>query len=163
MSVTGSRGPGAPFYAPTKYGTIAKQRLCCKFCSTCSCLICPNVLLHALFCCPYFADSIKDVAVNTTLKLMHFLNTTHIPLAVSTLQPKNAFPFTYRALPLAADVLPLLNPPDLQLDSLRSRVVSRQTGQDALLELLLQQKEPVTVIATGVSLLSAKPGRSTST
>jgi hypothetical protein len=99
------------------------------------------------------ADSIKEVAVNTTLKLMHFLNTTHIPLAASTLQPKNAFPLTYRAQPLAADVLPALNPPDLQLDSLINRVVSRQAGQGALLGLLLQQKEPVTVIATGMHLI----------
>jgi inosine-uridine nucleoside N-ribohydrolase len=101
-----------------------------------------------------FADSIKEVAVNTTLKIMHFLNITHIPLAVSTLQPKNAFPLIYRAQPLAADVLPALNPPDLKLNSLRSRVVPKKAGQDALLELLLQQKEPVTVIATGGCLCS---------
>lgn len=101
--------------------------------------------LHA----PLFADSIKEVAINTTLKLLHYLNRTDVPLAVSTLQPRNAFPMLYRAGPLAADVLPALNPPNLQLEALSSKVVSKQAGQDALTQLLLKQEEPVTIIATG--------------
>jgi inosine-uridine nucleoside N-ribohydrolase len=95
------------------------------------------------------SDSIKDVAVNATLKLMHFLNKTNTPPAVSTLRTKNSFPLLYRAGPLAADVLPALNPPDLQLESLTKRLVAQQPGQDVLLELLLKQQEPVTIIATG--------------
>jgi len=107
--------------------------------------LCLALQLHA----PLSADSIKDVAVNTTLKLLHYLNRTDVPIAVSTLQPRNAFPMLYRAGPLAADVLPALNPPDLQLEALRSKVVSKQAGQDAMTQLLLKQKEPVTIIATG--------------
>ena len=80
---------------------------------------------------------------------MHFLNRTDVPLAVSTLQPKNAFPLMYRAGPLASDVLPALNPPDLKLQQLKEQVVAKQAGQDALTELLMGQQEPVTVIATG--------------
>jgi hypothetical protein len=106
-----------------------------------------NLPLHATC---LLSDSIEEVAVNTTLKLMHFLNSTNTPVAVSTLRTKNSFPLLYRAGPLAADVLPALNPPDLQLESLRKRLVAQQPGQDALLELLLKQQEPVTIIATGV-------------
>lgn len=87
--------------------------------------------------------------MNTTLKLMHFLNKTNIPVSVSTLQLKNSFPLLYRAGPIAADVLPALNPPDLPLNSLRQRLVAQQPGQDALLQLLQKQKEPVTILATG--------------
>jgi hypothetical protein len=114
------------------------------------------------------ADSLKDIAVNTTLKLMHFTNNTRIPVGVSTLQLKNPFPLLYRAGPLAADVLPVLNPPGLQLDRLRSKAVRQQPGQDALTELLLKQQEPVTVVATGgcgaagslrVGLCRGFPGR----
>jgi hypothetical protein len=83
---------------------------------------------------------------------MHFLNKFNTPLAVSTLEPKNSFPLLYRAGPLAADVLPALNPPDLQLESLGKRLVAQQPGQDALLQLLLKQQEPVTIIETGACL-----------
>lgn len=109
----------------------------------------------------FHTDSIKDVAVNTTLKLMHFLNVTHVPLAVSTLKTQNAFPLMYRAGPLAADVLPALNPPDLNLPALRDKLVSKQAGQDALTELLLKQKEPVTVVATGACAFTADSTRHT--
>lgn len=94
-------------------------------------------------------DSIEGVAVNTTLKLMHLLNRTNVPMAVSTLKPKNAFPLMYRAGGLVSDVLPMLNPADLDLEGLRMRVVLQKPGQDALTDVLAKAKSPVTIVATG--------------
>lgn len=94
------------------------------------------------------ADSIADVAINTTLKLFHFMDRT-VPLAVSTLKPKVPFPMLYRAGPLAADVLPQLNPAGLNLKALRDKALTKQPGQDALVDMLLKQQEPVIVLATG--------------
>jgi hypothetical protein len=97
-------------------------------------------------------DSLQPLATNTTLKLLRFANRTDVPLAVSTLAVTNPFPLPYRAAPIAADVLPQLNGAGAaaQLGALRQRLVARQPGQDVLTQVLLQQTEPVVVVATGV-------------
>lgn len=95
-------------------------------------------------------DCIADVAVNTTLKLLHLLGHNDIPIALSTLQAVNPFPIHYRAQTLSMDVLPMLNnhhPADTE--ALKQRLLQPVPGQEYLARLLLQQDEPVTLIMTG--------------
>eukprot|EP00878_Enallax_costatus_P012698 GHUV01013262.1.p1 GENE.GHUV01013262.1~~GHUV01013262.1.p1 ORF type:complete len:194 (+),score=37.94 GHUV01013262.1:213-794(+) len=95
-------------------------------------------------------DCLADVAVNTTLKMLHVLGHHDIPIALSTLQAVNPFPTHYRAQTLSMDVLPMLNhhsPADI--DALRQRLLQPIPGQEYLAQLLLQQEEPITMIMTG--------------
>jgi purine nucleosidase len=41
-------------------------------------------------------DCIADIAVNSTVKLLHLLGYSHIPVALSTLKAANPFPDRYR-------------------------------------------------------------------
>lgn len=42
------------------------------------------------------ADCIANVAANTTIKMLHTLNITNVPVAISTLQGVNPFPDIWR-------------------------------------------------------------------
>lgn len=56
-----------------------------------------------------------------------------------------------RAQGLSIDVLPMLNHhAPSNIAALRQRLLVRQPGQEYLLQLLLQQEEPVTLVMTGV-------------
>ena len=89
------------------------------------------------------ADSISELALNTTLKLMDLLDASEVPVALSTLPAVNPFPLHWRWQGSRVDVLPLLNqrPP-------KQKPVE-EPGQDFLLHLLQQQAEPVDIVATG--------------
>lgn len=71
--------------------------------------ICSNMLasgfspLLLCYCCCRMqgitiveGDCIADIAVNTTVKLLHLLGRQHIPVALSTLKAANPFPDRYR-------------------------------------------------------------------
>lgn len=95
-------------------------------------------------------DCIADVAVNTTLKLLHLLGHHDIPIALSTLTAVNPFPIHYRAQTLSMDVLPVLNHQEpADIEALRRRLLQPVSGQEYFAQLLLQQTQPVTIIMTG--------------
>lgn len=103
-------------------------------------------------------DCYADVAANTTLKLLHLVQQPDIPVAVSTLLAVNPFPAAYRSQGLILDVLPILNrhsPADLA--ALQNRHLQQVPGQEFFAQLLLQQTDKVTVVATG-ECQATRPG-----
>lgn len=95
-------------------------------------------------------DCYADVAANTTIKLLHLLKQPDIPVAVSTLPAVSPFPPAYRSQGLILDVLPILNrhsPADLA--ALHNRHLQQVPGQEVFAQLLLQQTDKVTIVATG--------------
>jgi hypothetical protein len=59
-------------------------------------------------------------------------------------------PLPCRAQGLSIDVLPMLNHhAQGDVAALKERLLVRQPGQEYLLQLLLQQEEPVTLVMTG--------------
>lgn len=95
-------------------------------------------------------DCHADVAANTTMKLLQVLGQSDIPVAVSSLTAANPFPAPYRSQGLILDVLPMLNHGDSSdLAALKDRQLQQQPGQEFFAQLLLQQTEKVTVVATG--------------
>lgn len=102
-------------------------------------------------------DCYADVAANTTLKLLHLLQQPDIPVAVSTLPAVSPFPAAYRSQGLILDVLPILNrhsPADLA--ALHNRHLQQVPGQEVFAQLLLQQTDKVTIVATGE--FTTRPG-----
>lgn len=101
-------------------------------------------------------DCYADVAVNTTFKLLQLRNQPDIPVAVSSLEAVNPFPAPYRSQGLILDCLPMLNTHPSDVEALRSRQLQQQPGQEFFAQLLLQQTEKVTVIATGECCAAAR-------
>jgi purine nucleosidase len=84
------------------------------------------------------------------MKLLQVLGQPDIPVAVSSLTAVNPFPAPYRSQGLILDVLPMLNHGDpLHLAALKDRQLQQQPGQEFFAQLLLQQTQKVTVVATG--------------
>lgn len=94
------------------------------------------------------ADCRIEVATNTTLKLLHTLGDLKIPVAVSSLAGANPFPDVWRASGISVDVQPLINNFETYEELIDGRLV-HTPGEDYLAELLLEQDEPVTIVATG--------------
>lgn len=95
------------------------------------------------------ADSVPNVALNTTLKLLDTLGAEHVPVALSTLPGVNPFPEHWRWQGRRLEVLPTLN------QRPHSNTPHQLPAQDFLLQLLQQQAEPVTIVATGRGLQGA--------
>lgn len=94
-------------------------------------------------------DCHVDVAANTTLKILTLLDRRDVPVAVSSLQAANPFPAPYRSQGLILDVLPVLNQKPSDVADLRHRQLQKQSGQEYFAQLLLQQQQKVTIVATG--------------
>jgi purine nucleosidase len=97
------------------------------------------------------ADCIGEVALNTTLKILHYTgkHNDNIPVGLSTLTGQHEFPMQYRVEPLAVDMLPILNGPTVAEAVLQAKAANKVVGQELFAQLLLQQHEPVTVVITG--------------
>lgn len=68
----------------------------------------------------------------------------YIPVAESTVRGINAFPYLYRRDSFVVDHLPILN----QKETISTPLLA-QTGQDFMVKVLQEAKEPVTLMVTG--------------
>jgi inosine-uridine nucleoside N-ribohydrolase len=93
------------------------------------------------------------VAINSTLKILHLLGRSSIPVAASSLKPINDMPMAYKAHALPVDVLPVLNQPGADVEQRRRQQRVQGPGEHFLMQLLQQQEEPVVFLATGAGVL----------
>jgi purine nucleosidase len=101
-----------------------------------------NIQLLGVIVTP--ADCFAQPAVSATRKILDLMGFSHIPVAESTVRGINPFPRLYRRDSFVIDHLPILN----QKETLTTPLVS-ETGQDFMVKVLREAKQPVTLMVTG--------------
>ncbi|MGI2906192.1 nucleoside hydrolase [Tolypothrix sp. VBCCA 56010] len=90
------------------------------------------------------ADCYAEPAVSATRKILDLMESSHIPVALSTVRGINPFPRLYRRDSFIVDHLPILN----QNETISTPLLA-QPGQDFMIQVLRDAPEPVTLMVTG--------------
>ncbi|MGI8503565.1 MAG: nucleoside hydrolase [Hassallia sp.] len=90
------------------------------------------------------ADCYGEPAVSATRKILDLMESSHIPVALSTVRGINPFPRLYRRDSFIVDHLPILN----QNETISTPLVA-QPGQDFMIQVVREAPEPVTLMVTG--------------
>ncbi len=90
------------------------------------------------------ADCYAQPAVSATRKILDLMGYSDVPVAESTVRGINPFPRLYRRDSLIVDHLPILN----QSEEISTQLVS-ETGQEFMVQVLVEASEPVTLMVTG--------------
>jgi purine nucleosidase len=90
------------------------------------------------------ADCYAEPAVSATRKILDLMESSHIPVALSTVRGINPFPRLYRRDSFIVDHLPILN----QNETIRTPLLA-QPGQDFMIQVLRDAPLPVTLMVTG--------------
>lgn len=90
------------------------------------------------------ADCYAEPAVSATRKILDLMESSHIPVALSTVRGINPFPRLYRRDSFIVDHLPILN----QNETITTPLLA-QSGQDFMIQVLRDAPEPVTLMVTG--------------
>ncbi|MDZ8051372.1 MAG: nucleoside hydrolase [Aulosira sp. ZfuVER01] len=90
------------------------------------------------------ADCYIQPAVSATRKILDLMGFSHIPVAESTVQGINPFPYLYRRDSFIVDHLPILN----QNETINTQLVG-ESGQDFMVRVLREAAAPVTLMVTG--------------
>ena len=90
------------------------------------------------------ADCYLEPAVESTYKTLKLFNKTEIPIGISDENGVNAFPSVWRARPEIINALPMMINLDYKIDP-----YSLMNAQDLLIERILSQDDPVTILMTG--------------
>ena len=90
------------------------------------------------------ADCYAEPAVSATRKILDLMESSHIPVALSTVRGINPFPRLYRRDSFIVDHLPILN----QNETISTPLLA-QPGQDFMIQVLREAPEPVTLMVTG--------------
>ncbi|MBD2773314.1 nucleoside hydrolase [Iningainema tapete] len=90
------------------------------------------------------ADCYAEPAVSATRRILDLMECSHIPVAQSTVRGINPFPQLYRRDSFIVDHLPILN----QTDTIKTPLVA-QPGQNFMIQVLREAREPVTLMVTG--------------
>lgn len=90
------------------------------------------------------ADCYAEPAVSATRKILDLMESSHIPVALSTVRGINPFPRLYRRDSFIVDHLPILN----QNETISTPLLA-QPGQDFMIQVLRDAPLPVTLMVTG--------------
>jgi purine nucleosidase len=90
------------------------------------------------------ADCYAEPAVSATRKILDLMESSHIPVALSTVRGINPFPRLYRRDSFIVDHLPILN----QNETISTPLLA-QPGQDFMIQVLREAPLPVTLMVTG--------------
>ncbi len=90
------------------------------------------------------ANCYAEPAVSATRKILDLMQSSHIPVALSTVRGINPFPRLYRRDSFIVDHLPILN----QNETISTPLLA-QPGQDFMIQVLRDAPLPVTLMVTG--------------
>lgn len=90
------------------------------------------------------ADCYAEPAVSATRKILDLMQSSHIPVALSTVRGINPFPRLYRRDSFIVDHLPILN----QNETISTPLLA-SSGEDFMIKVLREAPSPVTLMVTG--------------
>lgn len=90
------------------------------------------------------ADCYAEPAVSATRKILDLMQSSHIPVALSTVRGINPFPRLYRRDSFIVDHLPILN----QNETISTPLLA-SSGEDFMIKVLREAPLPVTLMVTG--------------